>query len=60
MYGMDHSEVYCENWRPRLSKKSTEGEREIASYVAVQVEYFVAVIYSDGVAPDEPHLEPTD
>ena len=59
MYGMDHSEVYCENWRPGLSKNQRR-EREIPSYVAVQVEYLVTIIHSDGLAPDEPHLEPTD
>lgn len=32
----------------------------IASYVTVQVEYFVAVVDSDGPATDKPHLEPSD
>lgn len=60
---MDHSEVYCANWRRRLSKtrQREEGrEREIVSYVTVQVEYLVAIVHSNRLAPDKPHLEPAD
>lgn len=32
----------------------------MASYVAVHIEYLVAVVDSDGLAPHEPYLEPTD
>ena len=31
----------------------------IASYVTIEVEYFVAVVNSNGLAPDEPDLEST-
>ena len=32
----------------------------IASYITVHIEYLVAIVDSNGLAPDEPHLEPTD
>jgi len=32
----------------------------MASYTAVHIENLVAIVDSDGLAPYEPHLEPTD
>jgi len=32
----------------------------MASYIAVNIEYLVAIVDSDGLPPHEPHLEPTD
>ena len=35
-------------------------EEGIASYITVHIEYFVAIVDSDRLAPDEPDLEPSD
>lgn len=58
LYGMDHSDVYCGNWWTGLSKN--RWKEGMASYLTVHIEYLVAIVDSDGLAPDEPQLEPTD